>query len=580
MKKLTSVMLSVLMIIGMIFVVPFKAEAETKSKSYNFSDMTYNLSYGVDYYISGGKLNATFKGKYQEIRFYLPETLDMSMCKNVTFNAKSTNGNISFKLYDVDGKETSVKYNFKADGDCTFVPDSTAKVNCIAIMSMESYNFDAVVNSVSFSMGVLIENNPISPDRNLLTTYGQAFDTVGVGVVASKVLNKTILDYTKQEHNSITPGNEMKPDAILGGSSKVISVDEAKELGYYIPEDYAETTVPQLNFSTVDSLLKTCYENGMTMRGHTLVWHEQTPDWYFREGYSSNGNYVTKEEMDKRLEFYIKSVMSHVYSGEYGSVLYAWDVVNEYLHASNSGWQNIYGSNLGTKPEFVKKAFEYAYETLEKYGLENKVKLFYNDYNTYEKVNEAISLINYINSDKKICTGIGMQSHLDTNYPSVSNYKKALQAFVYAGFEVQITELDVTCSSLSVQAKYYYDLMSAILQVKKSGGNITALIFWGLTDEDSWRQPKKPLLYSDYSTQKEAYASVLKAFDDSGYVPDKLEVFGDINKDGAVDENDFTLLKEYVDLGRGDAEGTEKDFDINKDGTINFLDLIALRNLL
>lgn len=580
MKKMTSIILSVLMAVCMIFATSFQAKAETVSKSYDFSGMTYNLSYGVDYSISSEQLNATFLGKYQEIRFYLPETLDMSNCKSVTFNAKSTNGNISFKLYDTDGKETSVRYNFKADGDCTFTPDSTAKVNCIAIMSMENYNFSATVNSVTFNMGSLIENNPISPDRNLLTTYGQAFDTIGAGVAANKIFNKTILDYTKQEHNSITPGNEMKPDAILGSTAKVISTDEAKELGYYIPEDYKETTVPKLNFETVDSMLKTCYENKMTMRGHTLVWHQQTPDWYFRKDYSSTGSYVSPEEMDKRLEFYVKSVMEHVYSSEYGSVLYAWDVVNEYLHASNSGWQQIYGSSIVTNPQFVKNAFEYAYETLEKYGLTNKVKLFYNDYNTYEKVNEIISLINYINSDKKICAGIGMQSHLDTNYPSVSKYKAALQSFVDAGFEVQITELDVTCSSLSVQAQYYYDLMSAILSVKKAGGNITALIFWGLTDEDSWRQPKRPLLYSDYSTQKEAYKSVLQAFDDSGYKPAEPEILGDVNADSIIDNSDFSLLKMYIDSGNDSVEVNEKNSDVNKDGNINFLDLVALKNLI
>ena len=220
------------------------------------------------------------------------------------------------------------------------------------------------------------------------------------------------------------------------------------------------------------------------------------------------------------MEFYIKTVMGHVYSSKYGSVVYAWDVVNEYLHATCKILKLLDGKrfmeNLGTKAGFVKSAFKYAYETLAYYKLTNKVKLFYNDYNEYMEVNNIINLINYINADKKICAGIGMQSHLSTTFPSVAYYKSALQAFAKAGFEIQITELDVGCTSSSEQAKYYYDLMSAILSVKKAGGNITALVWWGLSDDHSWRNDK-PLLYSTYTTPKEAYNSVLQAYFDAGY---------------------------------------------------------------
>ncbi|WP_294354555.1 endo-1,4-beta-xylanase [uncultured Clostridium sp.] len=577
MRKLTSLILSLVLTICMVCTSSFAVKA-AEFKSYTFDKMTYNTSYGVEYSVLGEKLNVSFQGKYKEIRYYLPETLDMANCKSVTFNANSTNGKIAFKLYNTDGKEIIAHYDFKNNGDCTFTPDSTDKVDCVAIMSMETYNFSATVNSVKFKMGSLIEKDPIDPQRNLLTTYGQAFDTVGAALVASKIANPVIMNYTKEEHNSVTPGNEIKPDAILGGSAKTMTVAEAKELGYNIPEGYTEATVPVLNFTTVDNMLKTCYDNGMTMRGHTLVWHQQTPDWYFRENYSASGNYVSKEVMNERMEFYIRTVMEHVYNSPYGSVLYAWDVVNEYLHAHDSGWQKIYGGNLGTTPEFVKTAFEIAYNTLEKFGLEKKVKLFYNDYNTYEKVNEVINLINFINSDKKVCAGIGMQSHLATNYPSVSNYKKALNAFLDAGFEVQITELDVTCSSESVQAKYYHDLMSVIMEAKKAGGNITALIFWGLTDEDSWRSSQKPLLYSDYSTQKAAYEEVLKAFEESGYVKEDPALYGDVDGDGKINVKDLLAIKEYV--AGVDVTINEKNSDVNGDNKVDLFDVILVQQYL
>jgi len=362
----------------------------------------------------------------------------------------------------------------------------------------------------------------IPSEANLLNTYGKVFGKVGNALPANKMLNSSIINDTKKQYNSVTAENEMKPDSILGYSANMISIAEAKGLGYYIPENYPEATVPRLNFTTVDNMLKVCYDNGLSMRGHTLVWHSQTPSWYFKSGYSSSGSYVSQAVMNKRMEFYIKTVMGHVHSSKYGSVVYCWDVVNEYLHAGTaespnaSGWQKIYG-NLGTKAWFVKLAFQYAYDTLAYYNLTDKVKLFYNDYNEYMEVNDIINLINFINSDKKICAGIGMQSHLSTTFPTVSYYKAALDAFAKAGFEIQITELDVGCSSFTEQAKYYYDLMSAILSSKKAGANITALVWWGLCDDYSWRAKDKPLLYSSYLTPKEAYRSVLQAYFDAGY---------------------------------------------------------------
>lgn len=243
------------------------------------------------------------------------------------------------------------------------------------------------------------------------------------------------------------------------------------------------------------------------------MWHSQTPDWFFRTGYNKNAGYVNASVMNKRMEFFIKSYMGHVCSSQYSDIVYAWDVVNEFLHAKNSGWQYIYG-NPSTRAQFVKDAFNYAYDTLEYFKMTDKVKLFYNDYNTYMEVNEIIDLINFINSGRKVCAGIGMQSHLSTDFPTVANYKSTIAAFRKAGFEIQITELDLGCKDENVQAQYYYDLMKAILEEKKAGAKITALVWWGLCDNNSWRKDEKPLLYSNFNQKKKAYDAVLQAYYD------------------------------------------------------------------
>ena len=152
------------------------------------------------------------------------------------------------------------------------------------------------------------------------------------------------------------------------------------------------------------------------MRAHTLVWHSQTPSWFFTKNYDGS-KVVTPAVMDARLDFYIHNVMGHVMdkekalTGSAGSIVYAWDVVNEYLHRPSFAffktWTSVYG-DMGNSPSYVKKAFEIAYDMLKNYQATDKVTLFYNDYNTYFGVKDTLNLVEFINKCEtaKICGGI------------------------------------------------------------------------------------------------------------------------------------------------------------------------------
>lgn len=373
------------------------------------------------------------------------------------------------------------------------------------------------VVALTLLLGTMLipSNRAEAASETLLNTYGSLFSYTGNCVTLNQLRNANTLAHIKSQYNSITLENEMKPDALLGYSPNLITQDTAKSLGYYIPSNMTETYVPKINFDTVDQVLKICYENGLSVRAHTLVWHSQTPDWFFRTGYSTNYGYVSPAQMDMRMEYYIKSVMNHVYSSPYGEVVYAWDVVNEYQHATNSGWLSIYGG-VNNYPGFVKKAFQYAHDCISYYGLTDSVSLFYNDFNTYMEVNDIITMINFINAEGKICDGVGMQSHLSTTFPSVSYYTDAVKAFLNAGFEVQITELDVVNKGNTDQANYLYELMTNILAIKKNGGNITGITIWGLSDDVTWIRGEKPLLFSTLGNPKDAYHRMLEAYQNAG----------------------------------------------------------------
>lgn len=349
----------------------------------------------------------------------------------------------------------------------------------------------------------------------LLNTYGETFGRIGTCINGRQFADPTAVELLKANYNSITMENEMKPDAILKGSNSLLSIEEAKELNYVIPENYQESVVPELNFYFTDRAIEFCAENNLGLRGHTLVWHSQTPTWFFRVDYKSNGEFVTPEVMDARMEFYIRSVMGHVYDNENGHVLYSWDVVNEYVHAENSGWEAVYG-NEGLTPGFVKKAFKIADDVLRQYGIRENVSLIYNDFNTYSVTLQILRLLEFINAEEKICDGVGMQSHLSTQNPPAIKYKLAVEDFLEAGYEVQLTELDAGNKSDILQANYLYDVMGDVLELKQAGGKITGITFWGLSDMTSWRKSEKPLLYSTLKTPKAAYYRVLEAYVDAG----------------------------------------------------------------
>lgn len=229
---------------------------------------------------------------------------------------------------------------------------------------------------------------PLKSD-SILENYEDVFGHLGTCVnygsnpSTSQLQDEKTLAFVKKHFNSITMENEMKPDAVLGSKVTMITKEEAQKLGYIIPDNYKETSVPKLNFDRIDKILQTAYDNGLGLRGHTLLWHSQTPAWFFGIDYDADEDAVDEDTMDARIDFYVSTVMDHVMqkekeiAGETGKIVYAWDVVNEYLHRGRAwslNWTSVYGDMKGT-PSYVKRAFERAYEMLE--NMMQQIKLHY-----------------------------------------------------------------------------------------------------------------------------------------------------------------------------------------------------------
>lgn len=373
--------------------------------------------------------------------------------------------------------------------------------------------------------------------KNIFQYMGTCANYYGYGAKKDQLRKDDTINFIKKQFNSITLENEMKPDTVLGGSysKKLISVDEAKDLGYYIPDNYTEDYVPRLSLDAVDKTLKFCADNNVKMRAHTLMWHQQTPNWFFTTDYSGSG-VATAEVMDARLEFFVRTMMNYVmdkeveYAGKAGSLVYAWDVTNEYIHRTheptNPSWKDVYG-DMDLEPTYVKKAFKYAYEELEKRGLQDQVTLFYNDYDEYDCAGKIVELVNYINAKdtintegQKICGGIGMQSHLTgPENPTIEKYAQTLDTFLATGLEIQVTELDAEVDSkdLEDQAAYMKSIMETIVTKQLNRDKtvnpkgITGVTIWGLYDTCSWRSNIPLLFASGINDPKPSFYAFLEA---------------------------------------------------------------------
>lgn len=317
---------------------------------------------------------------------------------------------------------------------------------------------------------------------------------MGVGLNGSTTETDTVrsaamTEIIKYQFNSTTYSNLMKPSYLLNQEGSMANF----AAGNPEPAVAFDTAIPGLEF---------CKANGIKMRGHVLVWHNQVPDWFFREGFNSEGVYVDKETMLMRLESYIKQVMMFTQK-EYPGVIYCWDVVNEAventpgafetesglgIRTTYDGKENIWYKVVGV--DYVEKSFEYA----RKYADKN-VRLFYNDYNTFQpdKTSKIVALVDHLKS-KGLVDGIGMQGYMDLQYPGIEgnphSFKAALAEFGKLGLEVQITELtirahDESKDAMERQAKRYEEVFRVLTELDTAGGgpvNITSVTVFGLMD--------------------------------------------------------------------------------------------------
>ncbi|MEP7286821.1 MAG: endo-1,4-beta-xylanase [Chloroflexota bacterium] len=288
--------------------------------------------------------------------------------------------------------------------------------------------------------------------------------------------NEEYRDTLKREFNMVVPENAMKMGPI-----------------HPQPTTYS--------FGAADAIVKFAEANGMKVRGHNLVWHEQMPEWI-------KGGKFTRDELLNILHDHIKTVVEH-YKGR----ILAWDVVNEAIGDSGALRNDVWLSVIG--PDYIDNAFRWAHEA------DPKAKLFYNDYGgegMNGKSNAIYTLVKGMKERGVPIDGVGLQMHISLNNPPSADAVQAnIERIGALGLQVHITEMDVKIQDgagtldekLAAQAQLYYDMASVCLKTDPC----KAFLTWGFTDQYTWitsppGRPDAPLLFDKTYAFKPAYGAL------------------------------------------------------------------------
>lgn len=334
-------------------------------------------------------------------------------------------------------------------------------------------------------------------------------------------------------NEEIVSGQDKVSQDIVVRQFNTITLENAMKAGPINPEPGV------FNYGPADSFVDFGEKHDMFIVGHTLVWHNQTPDWFFQD---EQGRPNTPEAQTERLRDHIKTV-----AGRYAGRVDAWDVVNEVIGEDGSYRPTTWVNSIGNGDSLVKQSFRFAAE----YAPD--AELYYNDFNAWRpsKRDGIVRMVKMLQEEGIRIDGIGIQGHWGLNYPKNEYIEAAIDTFASLGVKVMITELDVDVLPLTKEGQIIGSVMShpqfqleefkeyldpyadglpediqkaladryaelfRIFYAKKD--KIDRVTLWGVHDDMSWRngypipgRTNYPLLYDRDQRAKPALEAVLK----------------------------------------------------------------------
>lgn len=306
---------------------------------------------------------------------------------------------------------------------------------------------------------------------------------IGVAVNQRNVTNASQSALVKQEFNSMTAENDMKPEP-------------------------TEPREGEFNWTSADRIANFARQNGIKLRGHCLMWHSQIGKWMYEDN-------PTKEVFFKRMRNHIHTIVNR-----YKDVIYCWDVVNEAITDDRNATDPYRQSPLYkiAGDEFIAKAFEYAREA------DPKALLFYNDYNECDPVKSKriYEMVKKMKAAGVPIDGIGMQGHYNIYGPTEKEVDDAIKLYKQVVNHIHVTELDIRVNeemggqlrfsregvNVSDSIKQHLaDQYARVFRVFRNHKDVVKCVtFWNLSDRDSWLGARNyPLPFDTEYKPKLAY---------------------------------------------------------------------------
>ncbi|NLM96497.1 MAG: endo-1,4-beta-xylanase [Halanaerobiaceae bacterium] len=316
-------------------------------------------------------------------------------------------------------------------------------------------------------------------------------DYFKIGAAVNIPSLKTHGELLKKHFNSVTAENDMKPASIISEKN-------------------------EFSFENADSIIDFAEKNNMVVRGHTIVWHNQTPEHFFLD---EGGKVVSAELLMNRLKLYMERVFEH-FKGK----VYCWDLVNEAVDGESSEffrktkWLEILGE------DYIHQVFRLARE------IAPELSFFYNDYDAVipEKRDKIYNLLKGMLDRGIPLDGLGIQAHWNIVDFEYDDIRRALDKYAGLKLDIHITELDVsvysrkeknlkleepTVEMISKQAEFYGKIFEVFREYKDI---ISSVTLWGIADDYSWldyffgiKRKTWPLLFDEDHQPKEAFWRVV-----------------------------------------------------------------------
>jgi len=314
-------------------------------------------------------------------------------------------------------------------------------------------------------------------------------------IINEKFMDGAYFDIIKNHSNIITLENDLKPASLATNRG-----------GAY-------------NWKYADQMVNRSLENGMSVHGHCLVWHDWTPEWMTKG---------TRAEVEDNMKTHITDVLKH-----YHGKIHSWDVVNEAVRngvsaeeakdwkkclRTDNPWYKVLGAN------YIETAFRAAREA------DPSVTLYYNDnslgyWNKTEAVYKMISEINNryrkeTGKKRNLIEGLGIQSHYYTKWFDEKIVRSALEIFSNLGLEISISEMDITATGYEVgegkdiimseyDASVQADIYAKLFKIyREYSACISRVTMWGVDDRNSWLSAGTPCIFDRYLNPKKAYSAV------------------------------------------------------------------------